>query len=53
MEGQGDLVSRLTTLITHVVTLLIPLINPLTKFPDPPSGDLVAAGFQADVGFRD
>ena len=33
LEGQGDLVSRLITPITHVVTLLIPIINLLTKSP--------------------
>ena len=33
LEGQGDLVSRLVTPITHIVTLLIPFINPLTKSP--------------------
>ena len=33
LEGQGDLVSRLVTPITHVVTLVIPLINLVTKSP--------------------
>ena len=28
MEGQGDLVSRLVSPITHIVTLVIPIINP-------------------------
>ena len=31
LEGQGDLVSRLITPITHIVTLVIPIINLLTK----------------------
>ena len=35
-EGQGDLVSRLITSITHMVTLIIPFINLLTKSPWPP-----------------
>ena len=31
LEGQGDLVSRLITPITHIniVTLVIPILNPL------------------------
>ena len=33
LEGQGDLVSRLITPITHIVTTVIPLINLLTKSP--------------------
>ena len=33
LEGQGDLVSRLITPITHIVTLVIPIIDPLTKSP--------------------
>ena len=33
LEGQGDLVSRLITPITHIVTPVIPRINLLTKFP--------------------
>ena len=33
LEGQGDLVSRLITPITHVVTLILPMINLLTKSP--------------------
>ena len=33
LEGQGDLVSRLITPITHIVTLFIPIINLLTKSP--------------------
>ena len=33
LEGQGDLVSRLITPITHIVTLIIPIINLLTKSP--------------------
>ena len=37
LEGQGDLVSSLITPITHIVTLVIPLINLVTKSPDPPS----------------
>ena len=33
-QGQGDLVSRLITLIeTHIVTLIIPIIHTLTKSP--------------------
>ena len=35
LEGQWDFVSRLITPITHIVTLLIPIINPLTKSPWP------------------
>ena len=31
LEGQGDLVSRLITPRTHIVTLFIPIINLLTK----------------------
>ena len=33
LEGQWDLVSRLITPITHIVTLAIHLINLLTKSP--------------------
>ena len=33
LEGQGDLVSRLITPITHIVTLFIPIINLVTKSP--------------------
>ena len=33
LEGQADLVSRLITPITHIVFLLIPIINLLTKSP--------------------
>ena len=33
LEGQGDLVSRLIAPITHIVTLLIPIITLLTKSP--------------------
>ena len=33
LEGQVDLVSSFITPITHIVTLLIPIINPLTKSP--------------------
>ena len=32
-EGQGDLVSSLISLISHIVTLNIPIINLLTKSP--------------------
>ena len=32
-EGQGDLVSRLITPITHIITLVIPITNQLTKSP--------------------
>ena len=35
LEGQGDLVSRLISPITHIVTLIIPIINLLTKSPRP------------------
>ena len=35
-EGQGDLLSRLITPITHTVTLVILITNPLTKSPPPP-----------------
>ena len=31
LEGQGDLVIRLIYPINHIVTLVIPIINPLTK----------------------
>ena len=40
LEGQGDLVSRLITPITHIVTLIIPIISLFTKSPDPPSKSL-------------
>ena len=33
LGGQGDLVSRVITLLTHIVTLVIPIINPLAKSP--------------------
>ena len=33
LEGQGDLVSRLITPITHIITLVIPITNQLTKSP--------------------
>ena len=33
LEGQEDLVSRLVTPITHIVTLIIPIINVVTKSP--------------------
>ena len=33
LEGQGDLVSRLVSPITHIVTPVIPIINLLTKSP--------------------
>ena len=33
LERRGDSVSRLITPITHIVTLVIPLINLLTKSP--------------------
>ena len=33
LEGQGDLVSRIITPITHIVTPIIPIINLLTKSP--------------------
>ena len=33
MESQGDLVSRLRTSITHVVILIIPILNLLTTSP--------------------
>ena len=37
LGGSGDLISRLRTPIAHVVPPVIPLINLLTKSPDPPS----------------
>ena len=37
LEGQGDLVSRLITPITHIVTLFITIINYLLSRSDPPS----------------
>ena len=33
LEGQGDLVSKLISPITHIVTLVILIINLLTKSP--------------------
>ena len=33
LGGSGDLVSRLITSITHIVTLNIPIINLFTKSP--------------------
>ena len=36
LEGQGDSVSRLIAPISHIVTRVIPLMNLLTKSPDPP-----------------
>ena len=33
LEGHGDLVSRLITPVTHIVTLVIPINNLLTKSP--------------------
>ena len=33
LEGRGDVVSRLTAHITHTVTLIIPIINLLTRSP--------------------
>ena len=33
LEGQGDLVSGFITPITHIVALVIPLVNLLTKSP--------------------
>ena len=35
LEGQGDLVSRLITPRTHIVILIIPVINHLLSPPDP------------------
>ena len=43
LEGQGDLVSRLITPITHIVALIIPIINLVTKSPDPPSEHAISA----------
>ena len=43
LECQGDIVSRLITPMTHIVTPVIPLINLLTKSLDPPSRDLERA----------
>ena len=41
LEGQGDLVSWLIiTPITHIVTLVIPIINRLLSPADPPSNPL-------------
>ena len=37
LEGRGDLVSRLITPISHIVTLVILILNLLTRSPDPPS----------------
>ena len=33
LEGQGDLVSRLITLITHIVTPNSPIVNLVIKSP--------------------
>ena len=33
LEGQGDLVSRLITHISHIITPMIPIINLLIKPP--------------------
>ena len=33
LEGQGDLVSRLVTPITHIITIVIPIILLLIKSP--------------------
>ena len=33
LEGQGDLVSRLITPLTHIVSPIIPIINLVTKSP--------------------
>ena len=44
LEGQGDSVSRLITPITHLVTLIIPIITPVTKSPDPPSTECLSYG---------
>ena len=33
LEGQGDLVSRLLTPLTHIATQLTPIMNLLTKSP--------------------
>ena len=35
LGGSGGLVSRLITPITHIVALIIPIINLLTKSPSP------------------
>ena len=58
LEGQGDLVSRLITPITHIVTTIIPIINLLTKSPDPPSREVsgkCVCGAEAllEMGLRD
>ena len=37
LKGQGDLVSRLATPVTHIVTPVIPIIRLLTKSPDSPT----------------
>ena len=37
LEGQGDLLSRLITPISHIETPMIPIINLLTKSHDAPS----------------
>ena len=33
LEGQGDLLSRLITPITHIITPIIPIINLVIKSP--------------------
>ena len=33
LEGQGDVVSRLISTITHIITPIIPTIDLLIKFP--------------------
>ena len=56
LEGQGDLVSRVITPITQIVSPIIPIINLVTKSPDPPS--IQGLGFRAykpsisGLGFR-
>ena len=50
LEGQGDLVSRLRTPITHTVAPVIPIIQLFTKSRDPPSRGLGFWGFELFSG---
>ena len=47
-----DLVSRLISPITHTVSLIIPIIDLLTKSPDPPSVGLRTSFCRGYLGLR-
>ena len=51
-EGKGDLVSRLIDLITHRVTLVIPIINLFTKSPLTNLGGLRIYWTRSSLGCR-